>query len=70
MKKGDFAGAAARFAEADALAPNWGRNHLRWGEALAAVGRSADAAAQFRAAAALDLSAADRADLAGRLKRP
>ena len=62
-KKGDFAGAAAKFAEADRYAPHWGRNHLRWGEALARLGRAGEASAQWRAAAGMDLSPTDRAEL-------
>jgi tetratricopeptide (TPR) repeat protein len=64
MKKEDFAGAASRFREADRYAPRWGRNHLLWGQALARVGRLEEAKAQWRTAAALDLSAADRTALA------
>ncbi|MEO6379385.1 MAG: hypothetical protein ABIO37_15290 [Caulobacteraceae bacterium] len=63
MKKGDFKGAVAKFKEADEHAPRWGRNHLRWGQALAKLGRTEEAKAQWRAAAGMDLSAADRADL-------
>ena len=61
--KGDFAGAAAKFAEADKYAPRWGRNHLRWGQALARLGRRDEAKAQWRTAAGMDLSTADRAEL-------
>ena len=64
MRKGDFAGALPKFAEADKYAPRWGRNHLRWGQALARLGRAPEARAQWRAAAGMDLSAADRAELA------
>ena len=63
MRKGDFAGAVAKFAEADKYAPRWGRNHLRWGQALARLGRRDEARAQYRAAAQVDLSVADRAEL-------
>ncbi len=66
MSKGDFAGAIAKFREADAYAPHWGRNHLRWGQTLARLGRADDAKAQWRAAAGLDLSIADRAELTTR----
>ncbi len=68
MRKGDFAGAAGRFEAADRDAPHWGRNHLRWGEALAKLGRMDEARAQWRTAAGLELSAADRATLQGLLK--
>jgi hypothetical protein len=56
--------ALAKFAEADKYAPNWGRLHLKWGEALAYSGDADGAKAQFVAASNLDLSAADRAELA------
>lgn len=63
MRKDDFAGAVAKFKEADKNAPRWGRNHLRWGQALARLGKGDDAKAQYAAAAGMDLSAADRAQL-------
>jgi hypothetical protein len=56
--------ALAKFAEADKYAPNWGRLHLKWGEALGYSGRNGEAKAQFAHAAALDLSAAEKAELA------
>ncbi len=65
MRKGDFNGAVAKFKAADEHAPLWGRNHLRWGQALSRLGRTEDARAQWAASAGLDLSAADRAELAG-----
>ena len=64
MRKGDFKGAVEKFAEADKDAPKWGRNHLRWGQALARLGKTDEAQAQWRAAQDMDLSAADRAELA------
>ena len=64
MRKGDFGGAAGKFTAADREAPRWGRNHLLWGEALARLGKADQAKAQWRAAAGMDLSAADRAELA------
>ena len=64
MRKGDFADAAEKFEQADKEAPQWGRNHLRWGEALARLGQMDEAKVQWRAAAGLDLSAAERAELA------
>ena len=64
MKKGDYASAIAKFAEADKYTPRWGRNHLRWGQALAKLGKADEAKAQWRAAAGMDLSVADRAELA------
>jgi tetratricopeptide (TPR) repeat protein len=64
MRQGDFAGAVGKFRAADERAPRWGRNHLRWGEALARLGRTDEARAQWRATAGMDLSPADRAELA------
>ncbi len=61
--------ALAKFAEADSYAPNWGRLHLEWGEALVYAGKPEDAKKQFALAAHLDLSAADAAALATRIKR-
>ncbi len=63
MAKEDYAGAGARFAEADKDAPKWGRNHLRWGEALMLSGHYAATRAQYQAASGLDLSKPDRAAL-------
>jgi hypothetical protein len=56
--------ALAKFAEAGKYAPNWGRLHLKWGEALFWSGDKEKAKAQFAIAAGLDLSAADKAELA------
>jgi tetratricopeptide (TPR) repeat protein len=56
--------ALARFADAEKYAPNWGRLHLKWGEALAYAGKKEEAAKQFARAAGLDLTAADKAELA------
>ena len=56
--------ALAKFAEADKYAPNWGRLHLKWGEALAYAGSKDEAKAQFARAAGLELSPADKAELA------
>ncbi len=63
MARRDYAGAVSRFAEADKDAPKWGRNHMLWGEALMLAGRYAQARRQYEAAAAMDLSPADRAAL-------
>jgi hypothetical protein len=54
----------AKFTEADKYAPNWGRLHLRWGEALRYAGHKDEAQKQFTLAATLDLSAADKSELA------
>jgi tetratricopeptide (TPR) repeat protein len=56
--------ALAKFAEAAKYAPNWGRLHLKWGEALGYVGKKDDARAQYQKASTLDLTAAEKADLA------
>ncbi len=36
--------ALAKFAEAEKYAPNWGRLHLKWGEALVYAGKKDEAA--------------------------
>jgi len=61
---GDAPAADKALADAARLAPRWGRLHLKWGEALARQGRAADARAQFALAAALDLTPAERTELA------
>jgi tetratricopeptide (TPR) repeat protein len=64
LVKGDAKGAAAKFAQAEPLAPKWGRLHLKWGVALAKLGKADDARAHWHTAAGLDLSVAERAELA------
>jgi tetratricopeptide (TPR) repeat protein len=64
MAKGDVAGASRKFAEAAKLAPNWGRNHLKAGEALTRLGQAKAAREELRTAAGLDLTPAERAELA------
>ena len=61
MKKNRSDLALAKFTEAEKYAPNWGRLHLKWGEAL---GYAGEARKQFARAAQLDLTAADKAELA------
>jgi tetratricopeptide (TPR) repeat protein len=56
--------ALAKFTEAEKYAPNWGKLHLKWGEALGDTGKKDEAKKQFALAAGLDLSAADKAELA------
>jgi tetratricopeptide (TPR) repeat protein len=56
--------ALAKFDEAAKYAPQWGRLHLKWGEALFWLGKKDDARKQFAIAAALDLTAAEKAELA------
>lgn len=64
MAKGDFAGASRKFADAARLAPNWGRNHLKAGEALTRLGGAEAARNELRTASGLDLTPAERAELA------
>ncbi|HVZ27712.1 MAG TPA: hypothetical protein VG798_03570 [Rhizomicrobium sp.] len=56
--------ALAKFAEAEKYAPNWGRLHLKWGEALAYANKKGEAKKQFARAAELDLTPAEKAELA------
>ena len=56
--------ALEKFAEADKFAPNWGRLHLKWGEALIYVGKPDDAKKQFQIAQSLDLTTAEQSELA------
>jgi tetratricopeptide (TPR) repeat protein len=61
--------ALAKFEEADKYAPNWGRLHLKWGEALGYAGKRDDGKKQLAIAAALDLTAAERAELSANARR-
>lgn len=63
LRQGDPAGAAVKFAEAAKWAPRWGRDHLKWSEALAKLGKTDAARAQRRAAATMDLTPTERAQL-------
>jgi tetratricopeptide (TPR) repeat protein len=63
LAKGDARAAVRKFAKAAELAPRWGRLHLKWGEALAKLGKTEEARAKWRAAAGMDLTAAERARL-------
>jgi len=56
--------ALAKFEEAEKYAPNWGRLHLKWGEALFYAGKKDEAKAQFARAAALDLTPAEKSEIA------
>lgn len=60
LAEGDNSGATATFATAATITPWWGRPHLLWGDALAKLGKADKAREQWRAAAGMDLSAADR----------
>jgi hypothetical protein len=55
--------APAKFVDADGYAPNWGRLHMKWGEALGYVGRKDEARARYQIASSPDLSVADKAEL-------
>jgi len=56
--------ALAKFEEADKYAPNWGRLHLKWGEALLWSGKRDEAKKKFASAATLDLTPAEKVELA------
>jgi Flp pilus assembly protein TadD len=56
--------ALAKFEEANKYAPNWGRLHLKWAEALVWSGDKDGAHTQFAAAAHLDLTPAEKSELA------
>jgi tetratricopeptide (TPR) repeat protein len=64
LASGDPAGAAVKFTAAAQIAPHWGRLHLKWGEALAKMGKLDEARSHLRTAGGLTLSAPDRAELA------
>jgi cytochrome c-type biogenesis protein CcmH/NrfG len=55
--------ALAKFAEAEKCAPNWGRLHLKWGEALVYAGKKDAAKAQFAIAGRLDLTPSEKIEL-------
>lgn len=56
--------ALAKFAEAQKYAPNWGRLHLKWGEALVWAGKQDEGKKQFARATELDLTPAEKVELA------
>jgi tetratricopeptide (TPR) repeat protein len=56
--------ALAKFEQANRYAPNWGRLHLKWGEALLWSGDKDGAKAAFARAKKLDLTSAERQELA------
>jgi tetratricopeptide (TPR) repeat protein len=64
MAKNQSHRALAKFAEAEKYAPNWGRLHLKWGEALVYAGKKDEGAKHFARAAALDLTASEKQELA------
>lgn len=63
MGKGDYRSAVDKFRLADKAAPQWGANHLRWGQALLKSGAKREAKLQFDKARALRLSVSDRTQL-------
>jgi tetratricopeptide (TPR) repeat protein len=67
MAQGDAAGAIRKYRAAADRAPRWGALHLAWGRALEAQGRRDQAREKYSEAARMDLSAADRAEVARRL---
>ena len=56
--------AIAKFEEANKYAPNWGRLHLKWGEAMLWSGDKMGAQKQFAVASNLDLTSAEKSQLA------
>jgi hypothetical protein len=56
--------ALVKFDEAAKYAPNWGRLHLKWGEALLWSGDRNGAEQQFALASNLVLTSAERSELA------
>jgi Flp pilus assembly protein TadD len=56
--------ALEKFVAAEKLAPNWGRLHLKWGQALAYAGKPDEAKAHFARAAQLELTPSEKAELA------
>jgi Flp pilus assembly protein TadD len=56
--------ALAKFAEAAKYAPNWGRLHLKWGEALQWADDRTGAQKQFTTASRLDLAPSEKSELA------
>ena len=56
--------ALIKFVDANKYAPNWGRLHMKWGEELGYLGRQDEARAQYDTASTLELSAAEKGELA------
>jgi tetratricopeptide (TPR) repeat protein len=56
--------ALAKFEEANKSAPNWGRLHLKWAEALWWSGKRDEAKKQFAIAAGLDMTPSEKSELA------
>ena len=69
MKKNRSDLALAKFEEAEKYAPNWGRLHLKWGEALGYAGHKDEAQKQYQIASTKDLRVADKAALKRDIRR-
>ncbi len=65
LLNGDLPGAAGEFSQANALAPHWGRLHLKWAQALARQGKAEAAGAQLAIARSHALTPAEHSELAG-----
>jgi hypothetical protein len=63
------AGTIVKFDIANQKGPHFADPLEMWGEALLWLGRKADARAKFHAAASLDLSVAEKAELASDVRR-
>ncbi len=64
--EGDLKAADAFFAKAASLAPAWGQCLIEWGDVLARMGRTKEAAARYSLAGALELTPAESARLPGK----
>lgn len=60
---GDYKTAEQAFRKAEPLAPRWARLHLKWGDALAKLGKTTEARVKWTAAAGMDLTPSERAEL-------
>ena len=67
MRRGDPRGAMAAYRDAARFAPHWGGLQAAWARALDEAGQKDQAMKHWRLAAGMDLSAADRAAVRGRL---
>jgi predicted negative regulator of RcsB-dependent stress response len=56
--------ALEKFAEAEKYSPNWGRLHLKWGEALVHAGKKDEAKKHFARATQLDLTPSEKVEMA------
>ena len=67
MRLGQAAEAVGAYRKAVERAPNWGGAHLGLGRAQAALGRDRDAAASYSAAAGMNLTITERAEVVRRV---